>query len=356
MSKLRAVTSSDVAKHAGVSQATVSAVISGSGRNMRVSEATRQHVLAIAAELNYTPHPAARALRRQRSDTIALIPAASPAPPSEKPISALLSFYLARAAMNRGYTLLETRADLSGKSDDLIHFLLNHHVDGVIFERPFSQDDVQEVVKNKLPVVQLVRPKPVDATSTISVEFSKGIHAAIDHLVGLGHHRVAFIGLLGSHPVDRARLDAFLEAMAHHALTVPDAYLQLKDDYSLAEGQAGMQALLELARRPTAVFIASDSLALGALRTLYEAHVRVPDDISLISFDDTLAPMLYPPLSSVEQPFEDIAEQAVSLIAKHLDDSPEEAFAPVHLTLPTRFNLRQSTKEPRADPDELASL
>ncbi|MDQ2785227.1 MAG: LacI family transcriptional regulator [Chloroflexota bacterium] len=344
----QSVTSSDVGRRAGVSQATVSAVLNGARSNIRVSEATRQRVIAAATELGYTPHLAAQALRRQRSGVIGFVPRFFRQTPYERPIPYLLSGHIARAAMLRGYHIIEVNAesDQARTSDELIRFLLGQRVDGVIFDAPGSVEEVRRFIDRGVPVVQLLRPQQVVEASTITVDASCGINSAVDHLVGLGHRAIAFIGSSRTDPVDRSRLDAFLAALDRHAIPLPDGYLHLGTTRAVDGGYQATQSLLACAERPTALIAMGDSLALGALRALYERSIRVPDGMSIVSYDDAFAAFLYPPLTSVAQPVQAVAEHAIAVLAERLDGDEVKVHTPVHLVLRTGLVVRASTHAP----------
>lgn len=346
MSKLRTLTSHDVARHAGVSRATVSVVINGAKSNIRVSDETRRRVLASVAELGYSPHPVAQALRRQRSEIIGFVTRPDRGTPYDGPVPYFLSIELARAAMRRRYHVIETSAETNDArgSDELVQFLLSRRVDGVIFDFPTSADEVQRVIDRGLPTVQLMRPAFAAATDTVTVDARQGIETAVDYLVDHGHRRIAFIGHPGPHPVDRARLDLFAAALARRQLPLPDAYVRLGSGYSLAEGRSFTASLLALADRPTAIFLGADTLALGAMRALYEAGVRVPDGMSVISYDDAFAAHLYPPLTSVTQPFAEVANHAISLLTERLHRASDAASEPSHVVLATHLTIRDSVR------------
>lgn len=351
MAKLSAPTGEDVARHAGVSRMTVSAVLNGARGNVRVSGETRERVLAAAAALGYSPHPAARALRRQQSQSIGFIPRSNRGTPDEQPVAYSLSVQVARAAIRLGYHVIEASAEpaASRTSDELVRFLLKWRVDGVIVDSPDSDGEVQRLVDHGLPVVQLMRPRFSVATATITVDAAEGIAAAVDHLVAQGHREIAFLGSRPDHAVDRSRLDAFIAALAAHRIDVAPSYVQLGDRASIiGDGYTLTGALLRLPLRPTAILASGDNLALGTLRALHEARVRVPDEMSLISYDDALAAHLYPPLTSVGQPFHEVAERATGLIVDRLEPSAGPGAGPVHLTLPTKLTIRSSTGPPAA--------
>ena len=346
-----AVTSSDVARRAGVSRATVSVALSGTRSTSRVSDATRRRVLATAQELGYAPHPSARALRRRQSGVLGFVPHALGGALAEHFVPHQLNILIARAAIGRGYHVIEASgAGAAARGNDgLVRFLLSRRVDGVIFYSAGASAEVRQVVDRGLPVVQLLRTQPEVAAPAITVDAAPGIAAAIGHLVELGHRRIAFLGHGGPQPIDRARRECFVAALARHGLGAPPAWLQLVEGYTIEQGRAATASLLALPARPTALFAAGDNLALGALHALYVARLRTPDDLSLISYDDVLAAQLPPPLSSVVQPFEEAAERAVAILAARLEGPAEDATGDEVLTLPTRFVARASTGPPPAD-------
>lgn len=350
MARPRSATSTDVARLAGVSQATVSVVLNGARSTIRVSAETRQRVLAAAVELGYSPHPAAQALRRQRSGIIGFLPRIDREAPFTHPIHYLLSIHANRAARERGFQFVEAGPETDpwrdSAEDELVRYFLNHRADGVVFDGPKSASAVQRLLDQGLPVVQIFRPQWAVPTPTVTVDARPGITAAVDHLVALGHRRIAFIGRGGNHPVDLARLTAFLTALANHGLPATAATVRLSPIYELDQGERLAHELLAQRPRPTAIFAGSDSLALGASRALYAARVHVPDELSLISYDDTLAAQLYPPLTSVAQPFAALAERAVALLSAQIEQADGSPYPPEQVVLPTQLNLRQSTAPP----------
>lgn len=345
---MRGATSVDVARRAGVSQATVSLVFTGTSGRTRVSAATRERVLAAATSLGYSPHPLARALRQRRSGILALVPRVHRTTPAVAPVPFQFSLYLTRAALHHGFHVIEVGAagDPVVTEGGLVPFLRRRRVDGVIFDGPDNARDVERVVAAGLPVVQAIRPQFAVETATIMVDPAPGIGAAIDHLVALGHRRIAFVGRGGPYPTDRTRLDAFQAALARHALVAATADPVLVADYSVDQAYAAVRPLLAQETRPTAIFAAGDNLALGVLRALYEARIRVPDEMSLVSYDDIFAADLYPPLASVAQPLADVGEQAITLITALLDPARPKDQPAAHLLAATHFVVRRSTCPP----------
>jgi LacI family transcriptional regulator len=340
----RVATSHDVARLAGVSRALVSGVLNGTMSTMRVSPETRQRVLDAAAELGYSPHPLARALRQQRSNVYGYLPRATRRNPYEHPVPFLLGVHLAKAAIQHGLHILEASAETTAahESGELVRFLRDRRVDGVILDSPRTTEEVEQFLDYGLPVIQLIRPLTSVPTPAIIVDPKPGITAAIEHLLALGHRAIAFIGIGGDHPVDRARLNCFRAALVRAGVVIDPEHVRLVDDYEIGNGLRATEDLLALSSRPTAIFASGDNIALGALQALYRANVRIPDDLSLVSYDDIYAAHLAPPLASVRQPLDEIAEQAIGLLARRPSPDGEEA-APEPIMLPTKFTPRGST-------------
>jgi len=348
VAKTRVATSTDVARRAGVSRAVVSGVLNGAMSTMRVSEGTRLRVLAAAHELHYSPNPIARALRRQRSNVIGFVPRSSRRTPYEDPVPFLLGVHLAAACIELDYHVVEATAESvrSRETDELVRFFLDRHVDGVVLDSPETTAEVQRFVDRGLPVVQIIRPRPEVPTPSIVVDARPGTVAALEHLIDLGHRRIAFIGHGGPHPADRSRLDCFTATLARHNVTVHDGWVRLTSDYDIEQGRAAGHTLLALRERPTSLFVAGDNLALGALQAFYQAMVRVPDDMSLVSYDDIFAAHLAPPLTSVAQPLAAVAERAIALIVDALDRAGPTEGAAMDVILPTRLTVRGSVRPP----------
>lgn len=352
MRRQRRVTSKDVAKRAGVSAATVSAVLNNARGNVRVSPATRDRIQRIASELGYSPNRAAQALRRRQSGVICFVPMAVKAErhPFDIPVQTLLGSYVSRAALSHEFHVIEVPAEIAaGSADDLSGFVSNLHADGVIFHGAKTEEHVQAILDLGIPAVQLMRPHAVSGSHTVTVDPEPGFAAAIDHLLELGHRNIAFIGTVNDHPNDTIRHRIFLQSMERRNLAVPPSFLVQQGRYSIANGSAATQTLLALSPPPTAIVAAGDVLALGSLHALYAARVRVPDDISLLSYDDAFAESLYPPLTSMSQPFQEVADRAMSVIARVITDDAVPVTPPSHDILPSRLIVRTSTGPARRE-------
>lgn len=345
MKRSSSPTSLDVARLAGVSRSIVSGVLNGTMSTMRVSAETRERVLAAAQELGYTPNPVARALRRQRSNVIGFVPRADRVTPYDSPVPFLLTVHLAQAGMEHGYHILEesTKTSGPGHTEDLVRVLLGRHVDGIVLDSPESAAEVARILDRGVPVVQVIRPQRAVRTPSVMIDAAPGTAEAIRYLLEMGHREIGFIGTSGAHPVDRARLDAFVAVLKQAGIKPREEWIILVDAYSSRFGRDGAERLLAAATRPTALFIAGDNLASGALQVLYERQIRIPDDLSVVSYDDLFAEHLVPPLMSVNQPLQEAANRAVELLIAQIEAKDGSA-VPEPVVLPTHLVRRHSVR------------
>ncbi len=344
----RGPTSADVARLAGVSRAVVSVALSGREGSTRLSAPTRERVLAAAAQLGYTPHPIGAALRGRTSRIILFVPRSFREKPYEQAIPYALTAAAMRALVARGYSMIVAQPEEFGTAgpEGLLRLVRRYRIDGMLTDSPARAADAQAVMDRGIRVVQLMRPIEGLDAPVVTVDPRSGMTEAIEHLRRLGHRRIAFIGRRGPHPTDAARSEAFVDAIRNAGPEVGPGVVQLVDDYSIEAGREGTERTLALDPVPTAIITSSDGLALGVLRVLYERRLRVPDDMSLVSFDDAGVADLYPPVTSISQPFSEVAEQAVNLLLATPGD-PGEAVTVA--PLPTRLVVRASTGPPRGE-------
>ncbi len=252
-----------------------------------------------------------------------------------------------RAAVSRGYQVIEINSaeHPPAEREETLRLLLNRRVDGVILGWPRSDLEVRRILDHGLPAVQVMKPRLAEGSSTITVDSSPGIDAAVNHLVALGHERIAYLGNNDPHPIEYARLDRFVTSLERHGIQACEEYVKL-GDLSLAESRELTHALLSLPEPPTAMLMV-DSSVLGGLRALYERRLRLPDDVNVVSTDDMLASHLYPPLTSIVQPLKEVAESAVTLIEERVSGLKDDDEEPSHIVLPTHMEVRSSTNELR---------
>lgn len=337
----------EVAKLAGVSTATINRVLKQQGY---VSEEAREKVLAAVAATNYRPNVVARNLRTQRSQTIGLMLTAI----TVNPIFVSIAHAVEAAAIAAGYrvVIFNHGGSVSYERHGVEAFIAQR-VDAVLFCTAASPANVEVLEAAGIPAIEIERAL-TETTRFVRVNNYVGARAAIDHLVGLGHERIAFVGGDPSlYPRDAARrrsveedrLDGFREGMAAHGLPIQPEYVRLGQYYDLdndisgAEGRSHASALLTLPTPPTAIFATCDILAVGVMQALYRAGKRVPRDMSIVGFDDTLAPYLAPQLTTVAQPLSDLGRQGFDMAIAAIENRQ----MPGEIVLDTNLVIRQST-------------
>jgi LacI family transcriptional regulator len=333
----------DVARRAGVAPITASRALSDGGY---VSAATRARVRAAAAELNYVPNMLANSLRSNRTDTLALLLS-----DISNPFWTTVARGVEDVASRLGYTVIYCNTDADEhKQDQYVTMLLRRRVDGVLLVpasassaavKALQAQDVKVVVLD-----HLLKDVAVDVVRGASCE---GARLIVRHLLDLGHRRIALLNGPGGVFTAAERARGYCQAHAEAGLPVDDRLL-LYGAYTVASGVALAEQVLALHGRPTAIFAANNFLAAGALRTLREHNLRVPADISLVSFDDLPSEYFYEPfLTVVQQPAYELGATAAGLLLGRLRPHAGATPAPPQeIVLPTELVIRTSTAPPKS--------
>jgi DNA-binding LacI/PurR family transcriptional regulator len=334
-------TSAEVARHAGVSRATVSLVLNGRARDLGISADTRARVAIVAKRLGYQPNHAARSLRQSRTNVIAFLLQNMDSYYNNEVVGAAQA-----AAAERGYTL----SVMSVRSEELqrhaFNLLSGGVADGVVVAAPPESmlSDLKALAVNGAPVVVLQHHSPDPDIQAVRVDLERGGYLATRHLIDLGHRAIGHIGNDAQHLQKRAdRTDGYLRAMAEAGMPV-DSTLIADGETSLAGGHAAMVALLRRNPRPTAVFVYNDQMAVGALHALREHGLRPPEDMALIGFDGiALGQFVAPELTTIDYPRGDIGRLAVETVMDRLNGADAGEHERV---LPVRLLVRQSCGAP----------
>lgn len=320
MTPRRRATSADVAQRAGVSRTTVSFVLNDRP-NANIADETRRRVLAAAAELGYHVHGAARALAGGASFTIGLVLRQLPEQVAADALLADTLWGVGQEVHKGGYrVLVEPLSPDGGRYSDLVR---SQRVDGLIVSGPRSDDEeLAALVEEEYPII-LQGSLPGLAAPSVDVDNRAGARDAVDHLVGLGHRQIACItNAPRAYTAAQERLDGFRDALAAARLK-PDEELIVEGAFDATSGVAAARVLIARGRPFTALFVASDVVAFGALRALREAGLRVPQDVSVVGFDDIpLAQHFDPPLTTVHLPARALGEAAGRAILDRLAGRP----------------------------------
>lgn len=300
------VTIKDVAREAGVSVATVSRVLNGSGP---VSEQTGQRIREVAGRLRYVPHGGARSLITRKTQTLGVL-----LPDLYGEFFSEVIRGMDDTAQRHGFHLLISRAHADRHGIETAMRAMRGRVDGVVAMAPASDAQPLLDAPEMLPVVLLCSAPRGDGADSLTIDNEGGSKAIVGHLVGLGHTRIAIIkGAPGNFDAAE-RLRGYRAALRQAGIKA-DASLAAEGGFTEAGGYAAALELLELKPRPTAIFAANDSMAIGALSALRESGVRVPEDIAVAGFDDIpLARYMDPPLSTVRVPTYELGARALEML------------------------------------------
>lgn len=309
----------DVAAAAGVSVATVSRVISPKSADQSIRPATRQRVLEAIDKLGYRPNDLARALLQQRTSTVGLV-----VPDISNPYYPALVRGLEDTAWARGYRVVLCNTDRNvEKTTAYLDTLVKTRVDGIIIAGGSTTvpmlRDVLQPYRTKVVVVgrhELGYP-------SVRVDNVAAVRDAVAYLIGLGHRGIGFLGgPLGSSTV-QDRLAGYREALRDTGIECRDEFVR-EGDFQEQSGYDAARSLIESPGRPTALMAANDRMAVGAMAAIADAGLRVPEDVSLIGFDDvSLASYIRPALSTVSVPTYEMGSAAMELLLQEFDDTAE---------------------------------
>lgn len=301
MRPTRRTTSRDVAKLARVSRTTVSFILNNVS-GVRFSEATRKRVLDAAKKLNYSPNIAGRKLVSGKSYTIGLVLCQSAEQIFTDAFLPQVILGVEQAAMQQGFHVLLKPVD-PNDTGGYTRLITENHVDGILLSGP-RQDDtaLMHLHQQRVPIL-LMGQLPNTDIPFVDVNATAGAELAVNHLIERGHQR---IGMITNAPLDytsaQQRRDGYLKALKKAKLPI-DKVLIKEGNYIPASGFEAMKTLLSLTNRPTAVFVASDVVAIGAMLAIKNAGLRIPQDIAVVGFDDIpLAEYYDPPLTTVRLP------------------------------------------------------
>jgi len=337
-----ASTLEEVARLAGVSRSTVSRVINDSPK---VSPSTREKVWVAVESSGYQPHAAARSLVTNRTRIIGLIVPEALTILFTDPFFLLLIQGIAGRCNNHQYHLmLSLFSERRDQDDPYRRVVGSGYLDGVIIASTTLDDPlIPRLRRDRVPFVSVGR-YPDQEVSYVDVDNLGGARRAVEHLLRSGYRRIATITGPQRMIAGADRLTGYQEALRSQGLSV-DGALVAEGDFTEEGGRVGMESLLR--QEPDAVFVASDTMALGALRALRDAGMRVPEDIALVGFDDMpYAATAAPPLTTVRQPVQRVG----ALAFEGLLDIIENGLEPVRrLVVPTELIVRESCGAKQAD-------
>ena len=311
----RAATLADVGRAAGVSAMAASAVLNAARTSSRIAPETRERILQAAARLHYRPNAAARALANRRMSTIGVAAVISGGELTHYFLE-VFNGILEAAARHEQNTTVFTLHDW-GRDPARLHGMCDGRIDGLILVAPTLRREAARLLPAHTPFVAIHANAPLPSVVNIETDEESGAYEMVRHLIAQGHRRIMHISgnptLIGA----ERRIRGYQRALASARIRFDDDLL-VPGEFSLKTGRDALRAWL---RRhvgqplPHAIFCASDEIAIGCLEALAEVGLRVPDDISVAGFDDTLAARTtVPQLTTVRQPLRAMGHRAVEVL------------------------------------------
>lgn len=336
------VTLKDVARQAGVSYQTVSKVLKGQGN---VSADTKARIQAVVQELGYHPNIRARNLRMQRNHLIGY--SWQPEPPDlYNPIlEKFLQSIIEIAERQDHHILTFAWQQKTDQLEEYRNLIQTGRVDGLILSSiDFNDPRVTYLMELDFPFVAFGRANPEWDFAYIDVDGEAGLRQMTEHLLALGHRRIAVLAWLESSRTGEDRLQGYHQAMQQAGILLKEGWIK-RGENIVSAGYNGAKCLLQLppSERPTALIGMSDTLAIGAMNAAHDLGLTVGRDVSISGFDDSpLSQYLQPPLTTVRQPIWEIGQRSIELLFQIMEGHTPAAH---QILLPPKLIIRQSTGE-----------
>lgn len=332
----------DIATRAGFSVSTVSRVINNKSELYRISKKTRDLILHLADEMNYRPNNLARGLRLKKTHTLGLI-----IPNISNPFFAHVASMIQTSAYQSGYSLIvcNTDEDLD-KEIEQIELLRSKGVDGfIIMPVGVRFNHIVQLLEANIPLVLLDRCIEEIDTNSVVVDNEFGAYQAVEHLIHNGHTHIAIIQGIPNTFTSANRLQGYKSALSNYNISIQENLIAGKD-FTKESGYIETKFLLNLDKPPTAIFTTSDLITLGSLEAIFEEKFNIPEDISIVSFDDIdFAPYLISPLTAVHQPKKMMGEIAVKLLIEDIENKGRRDIK--RIVLQTHLIVRKSVRNIR---------
>jgi len=334
---MKQITIKDVANQAGVSTTTVSHVIN---KTRFVSEETRKAVEQAMENLGYHPNTLARSLRSGETKTIGLI-----LPDGANPFFADMARRIENLGFKNGYSVILCNSDNNlDKQREYINILIAKQVDGLIFiSAGESKEDLIKLITSGTPFVVVDRDIPLGLADLILLDNEKAGFEATQHLIELGHKRIACI----TGPTDigpsHLRKKGFQRALKQAGIPINQDYF-FPGDFSLAGGVKAMEQLMTIQPQPTSIFALNDLMAIGAISAAIRKGYKIPENYSVVGFDDIeLSSSLSPHLTTMAQPVNLMVETAIQRLLMKISVDPDK-WKNEEIVLEAELIVRESTK------------
>lgn len=289
----------------------------------RVAEKTRERVLHAITELGYRPNEAARIMKGKRANILGVL-----IPDFDNYFYTKLIKLIEEMVTPLGYRLLIASNTAGSSQLDNLKYLLSRNVDAIVISS-YSEikEATQYLLQNNIhiPTVIIDRPEKHNGINYIHADGFSGIQKIVEHLISLGHTKIAMITGATDYKIANDRFDGYLETMAAHNIPVNPAYI-VEGDYTTEAGAAAAECLISLPDPPTAIVASSDYIAIGAIHTLHRKGYRIPEDISVTGYDGIdFGEFLIPQLTTIKLPIKEMARKTVDFLiheAENIDSKP----------------------------------
>lgn len=334
------VTLKDIANRAGVNKSTVSRALSGKGV---ISEDKKEEILKIADELGYIPNETAKVLAGEKAKTIGII-----LPEIDCNYYASVASTIENRLKENGYSLIIGQTGFEFNNE--LHYLelfARKNLDGIIFDL-YNNDSFTKVFNRikkslKTPIVFIECFNAMAEYDVINIDNHHGVDLAVEHLVSLGHQKIGFISEYLSSPV---RLPAFTASLEKHGIAVNHDMIKIGKERLEEGGYLRMKELLREAPSVTAVFASYDTMAQGAMKAIKEHGLRIPEDISIIGFDNIRESAYFSvPLTTIAPPVMEMGKIAVNILIDKINNGTSGLIQ--HVSLKPRLVTRDSTAKPK---------
>lgn len=327
------VTSQEVAELAGVSVTTVSFVVNNkSGGNVRISDETRQKVWEAVRTLNYRPLSAARVLRTKRSNLLALV-----IPHIDSAFQPQFAAAVQREAEQKNLdVIIYGTRDEPKREQAFLDTLISRSIDGVIIHSHYAtSEDIAKLIEAGIAVVIHGNSPTHPLADNVMIDETKAAEDLVSYLITHGHRKIGLISGPEFTWDGRLRKEGFLKALRAHNLVITDELIQEAQFSKPGSGRQAMEKLLSLPESPTAVFAASDFLAIEALLFAVDSGLAVPDDVAIVGFDNVReATMVRPRLTTVHKAVDKLATTAVRMLGERISSN---------IPLPSRQEILKHT-------------
>lgn len=329
------LTLEDIARIAGTSRSTVSRVING---DQNVSEATRTKVMDVISKVNFQPNLAARGLAAGHTDILGLVIPMGVSAIFADPFFPLLIQGVSGQCNSRDVSVMLWLAEPEFERRTINKVLYNGLIDGVIIASMLTDDSLVDALRNKsLPFVLVGRHPTDEHIHYVDSDNRSGAYQAVLHMVRMGRKRIACINGPANMIAGMDRARGYRDALKERGISLQPE-LVVEADFTDPGGYAAMKQLMQY--RPDAVFAASDTMAIGAVRAIHELGLRVPEDIAVVGFDDIpMASRITPSLTTVRQPISRIGAIAADTLIDLIENPSDR---PQHIILPTELVIRES--------------